>query len=71
MRRGIIFTNPGTANKFVCPANLAAVHGAGSWTILPGETKQIIARGKVRVNCAWNGLTTSNGDPDLTILEML
>ena len=71
VRRGIIFNNPGTANKFVCPANLAAAQGAGSWTILPGQSRTIMARGRVRVNCGWNGLTASGGDPDLTILELL
>jgi hypothetical protein len=71
VRRGIIFSNPGVANKYVCPANLAASVGAGSWTILPGQQRMIIARGRVRVNCAWNGLSANNADPDLTILEML
>jgi hypothetical protein len=70
-RRGIAFNNPGTAIKYVCPANLAAAQGAGSWAILPGDTKQIIARGRVRVNCAWNGLTASGGDPALSIMEFL
>jgi hypothetical protein len=69
-RRGILFHNPGTVNKSVCPANLAA-NGAGSIILLPKAQKQINASGKVRVNCAFNAVTANNADGSLSILEFV
>jgi hypothetical protein len=73
VRRGITFHNPGTVNLAVCPANLAAVIGAGGITLLPGETKTFMARSKsrVRVNCGWNAIAASGTNNPLTILEHL
>jgi hypothetical protein len=68
-RRGLLWHNPGTQLKWVAPGNLAASQGAGSIAILPKDQKEIRARGKVRVNCAFNALTANNGDGTLTALE--
>lgn len=68
-RRGVLFHNPGTQNKAVCPANLAASQGAGSIILLPKASKEIRACGKVRVNCAFNAATANNADGALTALE--
>ena len=70
-RRGILFHNPGTQNKAVCPANLAASQGAGSIILLPKAQKQINAFGKVRVNCGFKAQTANNGDGSLTWLEFV
>jgi hypothetical protein len=70
-RRGILFHNPGTQNKAVCPANLAASQGAGSILLLPKSQKQINAFGKVRVNCGFNAQTANNGDGSLSWLEFV
>jgi len=71
VRRGIQFHNPGEVTAFVAPSNLAAAAGAGSLTILPKDTKTIMARGRVRVGAGWNGRSeTGSGNP-LTILEYL
>lgn len=71
VRRGILFHNPGTVNIAVTPANLVAVIGAGGITILPGQTKEIRARGLIRVNCGWNGIAASAGSNPLTVAELL
>ncbi len=68
-RRGILFHNPGTQNKAVCPANLAASQGAGSIIIVPKAQKEIRACGKVRINCGFNAATANNADGTLTALE--
>lgn len=72
-RRGITFHNPGTVNLAVCPANLAAVIGAGSIILLPGQTRTYMAKPKsrIRVNCGWNALAQSSSNNPLTILEHL
>ena len=70
-RRGILFHNPGTQNKAVCPANLAASQGAGSIILLPKQSKQINAFGKVRINCGFNAQTANNGDGTLSWLEFV
>jgi len=70
-RRGILFHNPGTQNKAIAPANLAASQGAGSIILLPKAQKQINASGKVRINCAFNALTANNADGALTALEFV
>lgn len=70
-RRGIIFQNPGSVIAGVCPANLAAVIGAGSWTVLPGQERRILAKGRTRVNCGWNGIAATGANNKLTILELL
>src|SRR5579862_2507072 len=70
VRRGISFHNPGTVNVAVSPANIAAALGAGSMIVLPGQTKTIMAKGRRRVNCAWNAIAASSSSP-LTILEYL
>jgi hypothetical protein len=71
VRRGIIFHNPGTVNLFVCPANLVAANGAGSFTLLPGQTRQFLASGGIRVNCGWNGIAASSSGNPLTVMEIL
>lgn len=70
-RRGISFHNPGTVALAVCPANLAAVFGAGGIIVLPGATKTIIAnaRSRIRVNCGWNAIAQSGSNNPLTVLE--
>jgi hypothetical protein len=70
-RRGIVFMNPGAQIAYVCPANLTAVAGAGSMTVLPGGEKRIVAKGRVRVNCAWNAIAAQGSGNSLTILEFL
>lgn len=72
-RRGITFHNPGTINLAVCPANLAAVVGAGGIILLPGQTKTFMARPKsrIRVNCGWNAIAASSSNNPLTVLEHL
>jgi len=74
MRRGILFHNPNPEPILisVCPANLAALSGgAGSMGILPGQEKRIIARNRIRVNCAWNAVASQGSGNSLTILEFL
>lgn len=70
-RRGILFHNPGTQNKAVCPSNLSASQGAGSIILLPKAQKQINAFGKVRVNCGFNAQTANNSDGSLSWLEFV
>ena len=72
-RRGITLHNPGTVELGVCPANLAAVIGAGSLILLPGATKTIMAQPKsrIRVNCGWNAIAQSGSNNPLTVLEHL
>lgn len=72
-RRGITFHNPGTVELAVCPANLAAAIGAGSFILLPGQTRTYLAKPKsrVRVNCGWNAIAQSGSNNPLTILEHL
>jgi hypothetical protein len=71
VRRGILFHNPGTQPKAVSPGNLPASLTAGSIILLPKAEKRIDARGKVRVNCAFNALTANNADGTLTALEFV
>ena len=71
VRRGVMFHNPGTVSCAVTPANLAAVIGAGGITVLPGQTKQIRARGLIRVNCGWNVISASGSGNPFTALELL
>lgn len=70
-RRGILFQNPGSEIVAVCPANLDASISAGSWIILPGQERRILAKGRVRVNCAWNAIAAAGIANKLTILEFL
>jgi hypothetical protein len=70
-RRGILFHNPGTQNKAIAPANLAASLTAGSIILLPKSQKQINAFGKVRINCGFNALTANNSDGALTALQFV
>lgn len=71
VRRAITFHNPGAITLYVCPANLGASTGAGSVTLLPGQSKTIRARGRIRVNCGWNACSESLNNNTLTILEYL
>jgi hypothetical protein len=71
VRRGVIFHNPGTIPLAICPANLTAVFGGGSMVVLPGQERRIIAEGRIRVNCAWNGIAQSGTGNPLTILSIL
>ena len=59
VRRGILFANPNAEPVLICvsPGNLAASPGAGSIGIAPGGEKRIVARGRIRVNCAWNAVS--------------
>jgi hypothetical protein len=70
-RRGILFHNPGTQNKAIAPANLAASLTAGSIILLPKSEKRIDARGKVRINCGFNALTANNSDGSLSVLQFV
>lgn len=70
-RRGVLFSNPGPNIVAVCPSNLSAVIGAGSIVILPGAEKRIVARGRIRVNCAWNAIAATGSANSLTILEFV
>jgi hypothetical protein len=70
-RRGILFHNPDTVIIWVSPANLAAVAGAGSRQVLPGQELRIKAQGRVRVNCGFNAIAASAGAHSLTVLEFL
>jgi hypothetical protein len=70
-RRGVLFHNPGTQNKAIAPANLAASLTAGSIILLPKSEKRIDARGKVRINCGFNALTANNGDGTLSALQFV
>lgn len=71
VRRAIAFINAGTVPLYVCPANLTAIAGAGSVTVLPGQMKEMRARGRIRVNCGWNAIAASGSNRPLTILEYL
>jgi hypothetical protein len=71
VRRGVIFHNPGTIPLAICPENLTAVFGAGSMVVLPGQERRIIAEGRVRVNCGWNGMAQSGTNNPLSILSIL
>jgi hypothetical protein len=57
--------------KALCPAGLAASFTAGSVILLPKQELCIKARGKVRVNCAFNAATTDDTDGWLTGLEFV
>lgn len=70
-RRGLLWHNPGTQNKAVAPANLAASMGAGSIVILPKAEQRIAVAGKVRINCGFTGVTANNADGALTVLEFV
>jgi hypothetical protein len=70
-RRGVLFHNPGTQNKAIAPANLAASLTAGSIILLPKSEKRIDARGKVRINCGFNALTANNSDGSLSVLQFV
>lgn len=69
IRRGVLFHNPGPQRKWISPGNLAASAGAGSIAILAKAEKEILARGKVRINCAFNAVTENNADGALAALE--
>lgn len=69
-RHGVIFHNPGTVNVAVCPDNVAAVVGAGSIVILPGDRKQIIGNDRVRINCGWNAIAASGSTNRITALSL-
>jgi len=72
VRRGLYMHNPGaTYAKGIAPGNIAAAIGAGSIVLLPQASKEIRARGKIRINCAFNAVTANNADPDLTLLTYL
>jgi hypothetical protein len=74
MRRGIVFMNPNPYPRLisVCPENLTASSAAaGTLGILPGQEKRIIARNRIRVNCAWNACADAGSGNSLTILEFL
>jgi hypothetical protein len=71
VRRGILLHNPDTVLIAVSPSNLAAVIGAGSIVILPGQELRIPAKGRVRVNCAFNAIAASGANHSLTVLEFL
>lgn len=70
-RRTVVFHNPGTVNVAVTPANLVAVIGAGGIILLPGQTKQIPAKGLIKVNCGWNGIAAVAGSQPFTVAELL
>jgi hypothetical protein len=70
-RRGIIFQNPNSEVVYVCPSNVTPVQRAGSWTVLPGQERRIFAKGRVRVNCAWNAFAAAPGNNQLTILDFV
>lgn len=72
-RRGITFHNPGTVALAVCPANLAALFGAGGITLLPGQSRTFMARpaSRIRVNCGWNAIAQSGSNNPLSVLEHL
>jgi hypothetical protein len=72
VRRGLYMHNPGSIYaKGIAPGNIAAAIGAGSIVLLPQASKEIRARGKIRINCAFNGVTQNNADPNLTLLTYL
>lgn len=69
-RRGVIFMNASAVNQAVCPANLAAVIGAGSIVIPPGGEFRIIGNRRVKVNCGWAGIAASGSGNQLTALGL-
>lgn len=68
VRRGISFFNGSDAVMGVAPSNLAASIGAGSLIVLPGQTRQVFAKGNLKVNCGWNAFAQGSNKP-LTVLE--
>jgi len=69
-RHGVIFHNPGTVAAAVCPDNIAAVYGAGSIVVLPGDRKTIVGNDRVRINCGWNAISESGANNRLTALSL-
>lgn len=69
-RMGVQFHNPGTITLAVCPANLAALIGAGSLILLPGDTKTIKGNDRIKVNCGWNAIAASGSNNALTALGL-
>lgn len=69
-RRGVIFMNPSAVNIGVCPANLAAVIGAGSIVIPPGGEARIVGNRRVKVNCGWVGISSGGSGNQLTALGL-
>ncbi len=69
-RRGVIFINASAVNQAVCPANLAAVIGAGSIVIAPGAEARVIGNRRVKINCAWNGISASGSGNQITALGL-
>lgn len=69
-RRGVIFMNASAVNIAVCPANLAAVVGAGSIVIPPGGETRIVGNRRVKVNCGWVGIAASSSGNQLTALGL-
>lgn len=72
VRRGLFLHNSGASYaKGIAPGNIGASIGAGSIVLLPQSSKEIRARGKVRLNCAFNAVTQNNADPNLTVLTYI
>ena len=69
-RRGVIFINASAVNQAVCPSNLAAVVGAGSIVIAPGAEARIVGNRRVKINCAWNGISASGSGNQITALGL-
>lgn len=69
-RMGVEFHNPGTVTLALCPSNLAAIVGAGSIVLLPGQTKRIIGNSRVKINCAWNGIAAQGNNNAVTALGL-
>lgn len=70
-RAGIIFSNPGTANKRVMPAGSNLVGGSGGILIYPQSEFILLKNADMafNVNCGWNAVTDDNADGVLTILD--
>ena len=70
-RHGVIFANPGTVAVAVCPDNIAAAFGGGSFIVLPGDnSKRIVGNDRVRVNCGWHAIAESGSGNTLTALGL-
>jgi hypothetical protein len=69
-RRGVIFINASLVDIAVCPSNLVAIVGAGSIVVPAGGEARILGNRRVKINCAWNGISASGSGNQLTALGL-
>jgi hypothetical protein len=70
-RSGVIFHNPGSANKRVLPVGTSLAAGSGGILIYPQSDFILLQQenSQWNINCAWQAVTDDNTDGSLTILN--